>query len=69
MIEDTRFFAVFLIKIKYLAISDTMFEELRQHGTSVVEWYGASRDPMVDTIKLSCSALPDIAKLCQQKSP
>ena len=69
MIEDTHFFAVFHIKIKDFAIGDTMLEEWRQHGTGVLQWYNGSRDPTVDTIKLSCSNLPDVAKLCQQKSP
>lgn len=69
MIEDTRYFAVFLIKISNLATGDTMFEDRRQHGMGTFKWYGSSRDPMVDTIKLSCSNPPDIAKLCQQKSP
>ncbi|MGG7606631.1 hypothetical protein [Massilia sp. BKSP1R2A-1] len=65
MIEDTRYLAVFLIKISNLATGDTMFEDRRQHGMGTFKWYGSSRDPMVDTIKLSCSNLPDIAKLCQ----
>lgn len=69
MIEDTRYLAVFLFKINYLATGDTMFEDRRQHGMGILQWYGSSPGPMVDTIKLSCSNLPDIAKLCQQKSP
>ena len=69
MIEDTRYPAVFLIKISNLATGDTMFEDRWQHGMGTFKWYGSSRDPMVDTIKLCCSNLPDIAKLCQKKAP
>lgn len=69
MIEDTRFLAVFLNKISHLAVGDTMFEDGQQHGMGALLWYGASRDSMVDTIKLCCSTFPGTAKLCQQKSP
>mgnify|MGYP003576249813 CR=1 FL=1 len=69
MIEDTRYLAVFLIKISNLATGDTMSEDRRQHGMGTFKWYGSSRDPIVNTIKLSCSNLPNIAKLYQQKSP
>lgn len=64
MIEDTRYLAVFLIKISNLAIGDTMFEDRRQHGMGTLNGMAVHAIPLsIPSIFLAliCPTLPSSA--------